>query len=164
MFTTAKPLLALTAEDLMSREVVTVPRRMSLRDAAGLLRRARISGAPVLDEPGRCVGVLSATDFLRWAEDGCPGAADGPALACPYQVKGRRLTGEETVICTLAEGGCPLQEVRPLTGGRHAVRRSRMAGSGLLTRMPIRQPNDLKQTPPVQPRRLIFSIQDEGCS
>jgi CBS domain-containing protein len=31
------------------------------------------------------------------------------------------LTGEEAVICTLAEGGCPLQAVRPLTGGRHAA-------------------------------------------
>ncbi len=49
----AKPLLALRAEDVMSREMVTIPRRMSLRNAASLLRRAQVSGAPVVDEQGR---------------------------------------------------------------------------------------------------------------
>jgi CBS-domain-containing membrane protein len=121
MVTTAEPLLALTVEDVMSREVVTIPRRMSMRDAAGLLRRSQISGAPVVDEQGRCVGVLSAVDFLRWAEEGCPTPANGSPPTCSYQVKGRLLTGEEAVICTLAEGSCPLQEMRPGTDGRHTA-------------------------------------------
>jgi hypothetical protein len=60
-------------------------------------------------------------DFLRWAEECWPGeTADGGA-ACRYQVKGRLLTGEEAVICTLAEGCCPLQAIRPTTGGRHTA-------------------------------------------
>jgi CBS domain-containing protein len=106
----------------MSREVVTIPRRMSMRDAAGLLRRSRISGAPVLDEQERCVGVLSAADFVRWAEEGCPAPANGSPATCSYQVKGHLLTGEEeAVICTLAEGSCPLQEMRPGTDGRHTA-------------------------------------------
>jgi CBS domain-containing protein len=41
---------------------------MSLPMAARLLSRANVSGAPVIDEDGRCVGVLSATDFIHWAE------------------------------------------------------------------------------------------------
>jgi CBS domain-containing protein len=47
---------------------------MSLRDAASLLLRSRISGAPVVDAAGRCIGVLSAIDFLRIAKnrDGMP--------------------------------------------------------------------------------------------
>jgi CBS-domain-containing membrane protein len=121
MVTTAEPLLALTVEDVMSREVVTIPRWMSMRDAAGLLRRSQISGAPVVDEQGRCMGVLSAADFLRWAEEGCPTPANGSPPTCSYQVKGRLLTGEEAVICTLAEGSCPLQEMRPITDGRHVA-------------------------------------------
>jgi CBS-domain-containing membrane protein len=36
-------------------------------------------------------------------------------------VKGRLLTGEKAVICTLVEGGCPLQVMRSLTGGRHVA-------------------------------------------
>jgi hypothetical protein len=41
--------------------------------------------------------------------------------ACPFQVKGRLLTGEEAVICKLAPGSCPFQDVRPTTGGRHTA-------------------------------------------
>lgn len=66
--TTAKPFSALIAEDLMSRPVEAIPAKMSLREAARLLRRAQISGAPVVDSEGRCVGVLSATDFVRATE------------------------------------------------------------------------------------------------
>jgi CBS-domain-containing membrane protein len=72
MMTTNKPLLDLTAADLMSRDVLTIPWQMSLRAAAHELAQARVSGAPVTDEDGRCVGVLSATDLVRWLERGEP--------------------------------------------------------------------------------------------
>lgn len=68
MTTATKPFLALKANDLMSRELVLVPEEMSLRAAAHLLSQHHISGAPVVDRTGRCVGVLSATDFVQWAE------------------------------------------------------------------------------------------------
>jgi CBS domain-containing protein len=116
-----KPLSALTANDLMTRVVVLLSEDMPLRDAARLLRQAQVSGAPVVDEQGRCVGVLSAADFLHWAEQEGRGAEQAPVPACPYQVKGRLLTGEEAVICTLAEGSCPLQVMRPTTGSRHTA-------------------------------------------
>jgi CBS domain-containing protein len=67
-----KPLFSLTAADLMSRDLVMVPREMSLQGAARLLSRARVSGAPVVDGAGRCVGVLSTTDFLGWVDEENP--------------------------------------------------------------------------------------------
>jgi CBS-domain-containing membrane protein len=70
MPTLTRPLTDITAEDLMSRGVVTIPQRMSLRAAAHLLNHARISGAPVVDEQGRCVGVLTASDLMKWVEKG----------------------------------------------------------------------------------------------
>jgi CBS-domain-containing membrane protein len=76
----SKPFLALTAQDLMTREVVTVPERMSLAVAARLLSRAHISGAPVVDVAGVCVGVISATDFLALADRTCP-VVHGPCTA-----------------------------------------------------------------------------------
>jgi CBS domain-containing protein len=112
---------ALTAADLMTRDMVLVPEEMPLREAAVLLRRAQISGTSVVDRLGRCVGVLSSADFLRWAEEGRRGKEQVPIPACPYQVKGRLLTGEEAVICTLAEGACPLQVMRPTVGGRYTA-------------------------------------------
>jgi CBS-domain-containing membrane protein len=68
MVTLQQNFLDLRAADLMSREVLTVPVDMFLRDAARLLSQAMISGAPVVDEKGRCVGVLSATDFMHRVE------------------------------------------------------------------------------------------------
>jgi CBS domain-containing protein len=65
-----KALSALTAADVMSPEVRVIPQGMSLQTAARMLGRDHISGAPVVDEDGRCIGVLSATDFVRWAEHG----------------------------------------------------------------------------------------------
>jgi CBS-domain-containing membrane protein len=121
MVTTAKPLLDLTAEDLMSRDVVTIPVQMSLRAAAQLLRDAQVTGAPVVDDQGRCVGVLSAADFLRRAEEGAPGAYLYPIRSCRYQTEGRLLSGEDAIICTLVSGSCPMQEGRPMTGGRHTT-------------------------------------------
>lgn len=64
----AKPFSALVAEDVMSRPVEAIPAEMSLPEAARLLRRAQISGAPVVDKEGKCIGVLSATDFVRATE------------------------------------------------------------------------------------------------
>jgi CBS domain-containing protein len=65
-----KPLFELTAADVMSRELVTIPRKMSLHGAAHRLAQSQVSGAPVIDEQGRCVGVLSATDLVRWLDRG----------------------------------------------------------------------------------------------
>jgi CBS-domain-containing membrane protein len=64
-----KPIFTLTAADLMSRELVMVPCEMSLQGAARMLSRARVSGAPVVDGTGRCVGVVSTTDFLNWVDE-----------------------------------------------------------------------------------------------
>jgi CBS domain-containing protein len=105
----------------MTSPVEVIPHNTSLRSAARLLVRARISGAPVVDAEGRCVGVLSANDFVRWTEEGALSAEDAPLPACPYQQKGRLLTGQEAVICVMAEGSCPWQTTQPTTGGRHAA-------------------------------------------
>jgi len=63
----SRPLLDLTASDLMTTPVRTIPQEMPLREAAHLLTRERISGAPVVDSDGRCIGVLSSSDFVTWA-------------------------------------------------------------------------------------------------
>lgn len=70
MVTISKPLAELTAADVMSHEVIAVPKHLSLRAAARLLSGSHISGAPVIDLTGRCVGVLSTTDFAAWAGKG----------------------------------------------------------------------------------------------
>jgi CBS domain-containing protein len=58
--------LNLTAADLMTTPVRTIPQEMSLREAAHLFTSERISGAPVVNPDGRCIGVLSSSDFVTW--------------------------------------------------------------------------------------------------
>jgi CBS domain-containing protein len=70
MVTADKNLFSLCAEDVMSRNVKTIRCDMPLQAAARLLSEARISGAPVVDDQGRCLGVLSATDIVHWVKSG----------------------------------------------------------------------------------------------
>jgi len=67
MRTVTKPIADLTARDLMSRDLLLLSEAMPLRDAARMLIRYRISGAPVVNGDGRVVGVLSSSDFVRLA-------------------------------------------------------------------------------------------------
>lgn len=53
--------------DIMQREVVTVGPEDSVRDLVKLLISRGITGVPVVEEDGRTVGVVSATDVLRFA-------------------------------------------------------------------------------------------------
>src|SRR3954470_7337186 len=79
--TATKPFLSLTVADLMSHDVVAIPQHLSLRKAAHLLSDANVTGAPVIDSLGVCVGVLSATDFVHLADaDRLP--ADRPKSQC----------------------------------------------------------------------------------
>jgi CBS-domain-containing membrane protein len=89
MLVAAKPFLTLTADDVMSHEVVMIPQELSFQGAAHLLSQADVSGAPVVDVHGRCVGVLSATDFVHWADEGCPRGTTFPGtsgcVCCEWQ-------------------------------------------------------------------------------
>jgi CBS domain-containing protein len=64
-----KPFRLLTARDLMTRDLLLIPKEASLRHAAHMLAQSQVSGAPVVDDTGRCIGVLSTTDFMRWMDD-----------------------------------------------------------------------------------------------
>ncbi len=65
MNTVHQQLRHLKAEDIMSRDVVVVTTNSTMAEAADLLSKHQISGAPVIDELGRCVGVLSGTDYVH---------------------------------------------------------------------------------------------------
>ena len=83
-----KPIESLTAADLMSCALVTIPEEMSQRDAAKLLAERDVRGAPVVDENGRCIGVVSTTDFLRatFVETMESPLAAEADFCCPWQV------------------------------------------------------------------------------
>jgi CBS domain-containing protein len=59
-----------TARDLMREEVVTIADSAPLSEVERVLADHKISGAPVTDEAGRIVGILSWRDVIdRYVED-----------------------------------------------------------------------------------------------
>ena len=62
--TTALTLHARTAADLMTPNPVSIGRASSVREAAAFLTARGISAAPVIDDAGRPVGVVSRSDIL----------------------------------------------------------------------------------------------------
>ena len=65
MNSTLDRLRTLTVADLMSKTITTVGANQTMGEAACVLAEKQISGAPVIDESGRCTGLLSAFDFVR---------------------------------------------------------------------------------------------------
>jgi CBS domain-containing protein len=60
--------MAMLAADVMTRTIIAVAVRDSVRDVARLLLKQQISGAPVVDERGAVIGVVSEGDLMRRAE------------------------------------------------------------------------------------------------
>ncbi|MGI6657475.1 MAG: CBS domain-containing protein [Desulfobulbus sp.] len=54
----------LTARDIMTTEVITVQTRTLIRDLAQLFLAHNISGAPVVDEAGTVVGIVTESDLI----------------------------------------------------------------------------------------------------
>lgn len=67
---------AMRVSEIMTPEVLTVPPTMPVRELSALLRERRITGAPVVDEAGRVVGVVSEFDLLSR-----PGATAGDLMS-----------------------------------------------------------------------------------
>jgi CBS-domain-containing membrane protein len=65
-------LQSLRVADVMSRQVVQLYAHQTMGQAAAVFAEHGISGAPVLDDQGRCVGILSTADFVC---RGTPGEA-----------------------------------------------------------------------------------------
>lgn len=62
-------------EDVMTRDVISVPASMSLKDAARVFTEHTISGLPVVDE-GRLVGVVSEGDVVAKETSGYEDVSD----------------------------------------------------------------------------------------
>ncbi len=55
----------MTAKDVMNTHFISVPADWSVEEVSQFLVDKAITGAPVLDEEGRFIGVVSLTDIVR---------------------------------------------------------------------------------------------------
>ena len=56
-------------ENVMSKVVVTANATDTLRDALTLMHENQISSLPVVNQRNRCIGIISATDFIELARE-----------------------------------------------------------------------------------------------
>lgn len=83
MYSAIERLQSLRVADVMTRNVVQVRAWQPMCEVAALFRSRDVSAAPVVDEQGRCVGILSATDFLqRDADCGDTNAPGSQRCSC----------------------------------------------------------------------------------
>lgn len=80
--------MALTAADVMIRDVVTVSETTPLKEVARLFAEKRITGAPVVNAQDELIGVISETDIIRksnsigaWSPDKAGQVATKPAVS-----------------------------------------------------------------------------------
>lgn len=74
----------LTAGDIMQRDVVVVRSNDTLRDALELMTENHVTGLPVMDAHGKCIGLVSATDILNYEQDYADEAADANAYVAQH--------------------------------------------------------------------------------
>jgi CBS domain-containing protein len=88
--------MTLKARDVMQTNPITVSPDASLTQAHRLFAEEEISGAPVVDDDGRVVGVVSSTDLIRAIpEELDEGSASRPA---DFQEDEPYLDGDEARV------------------------------------------------------------------
>jgi len=68
------------ATDVMTRDVATVTPGTTIHHLCDLFRERRITGAPVVDEGGRLVGIVSKDDVLFRGRDGVTESRQTPDI------------------------------------------------------------------------------------
>ncbi len=65
MFPEIERLKSLTVSDVMCRKLIEVSANQTMCEAAKAFAENHVTSAPVIDEQGRCIGMLSAADFIQ---------------------------------------------------------------------------------------------------
>jgi CBS domain-containing protein len=95
--------------DLMTRDVVVVNQNDEIHELEKSFLAHKIHGAPVVDEDGRLVGVVSQTDLLTWHfENGIDGSGFYTAPEMPDPEGARHLRVSDIRTARVAEVMTPL--------------------------------------------------------
>ena len=98
---TTDRLTTLRVSDVMRKDVVHVSAHQSMSEVAEILVSHDVSGAPVVDEYGQCVGILSASDFVKRQRRS--GGNDQPTLEMQRHDLARTVTNHPHEIVRPAE-------------------------------------------------------------
>ena len=145
------PLSDLVARDVMDSDVLSIPAGMSIGKAAALLSAEEVGIAPVVDDYGKLVGVISETDILRQEMENIRGAAlekdvrelqdesgillnDGFQLDTSESDEAESVQDIMTVRPATAMEGTPLKDICALMAGNQinylvVISRGRVSGA-----------------------------------
>ena len=84
---TTERLFTLRVEDLMNSDLVTIQEYETMCTAARKLRENHINGAPVVDQDGKCVGVVTSSDFVAWEGGRCDSHVSTHSADEPWTVE-----------------------------------------------------------------------------
>ncbi len=126
----------LTAKEIMHKHVVTVDPEMTVQEVTQLFLDRQITGAPVVDEDDKLVGVISQTDLLRYQRRATPANtqvpsyyhdSDSEALVILMQrdtsdTDTRRVRDIMTPAAFMTEEDTPIREVARFMLRRHVHR------------------------------------------
>lgn len=141
MITLYQRLMGLRVGDVMNRQVVSVSACQTLAEAAAVMLPQQMSGAPVVDEQGRCVGMVSAVDFMRQSQPPSAGSVlSGSALAGNEHVLWS--TGPGEPLCITHAGGCTIRDhmsagVQSVGEATSLLEAARMMCAAHLHRLPV---------------------------
>ncbi len=103
------------ARDVMTAPVVTVRAGQTIKDLASILVKNRISAAPVVNDAGQVIGMVSEGDIMRRAETGTEAKARGWSsfLADPSQAAKNYIAAHARKVSEVMS--TPVISVRPET-------------------------------------------------
>lgn len=110
--TAARTVTRRTVRDIMQPEVVSVRPDMTVRQLIQVLSDEGISGAPVLNEAGEIVGVVSATDVIQLAAHEAE-IPSGQLSWEPVLVREEEAGDEEASYAYFAEPETPVRFTSP---------------------------------------------------
>ena len=128
------------ARDIMVSPVVTVAPDCSVQDAARILLHYRISGAPVVDDTGQIVGIISEGDLLRRIETATERSrpswlrfliSDGDLASEYVKARARNVTDAMTRSVISATVDMPIKDVAALLE-KHSIKRVPVLAGGRL--------------------------------
>jgi len=154
------------ARDIMVSPVITVKPSLSVRDVANLFLERKISAAPVVDDAGNLVGLVSEGDLLRRVETGTERGRSswlrllttGEVLATEYvKARARTIADVMTRRVVTATVDTALKDVATLME-KNSIKRVPIVSAGRLVGIISR--SNLVQALATAPRGLEMPLSD----
>ena len=132
---TVQTLSALLVGDVMTPDAISVCATDTMAQVSETLRKHRITGAPVVDAFGQCVGVVSVTDFTHPPKGSHPGQTAEQQAAADEAVALDHVSAYMSSPAIYVSPRTPLLDAASMMTARHIHRLPVLNEKGLIAGM-----------------------------